>query len=41
MVIMYHYFKITLLGKERILNVRELKTGELYLYALTKREKSN
>lgn len=41
MVIMYHYFKIILLGKERILNIRELKTGEYYFHALSKREKSN
>lgn len=41
MVKMYHYFTIKLLEKEMILNIRELKTGEFYFYALSKREKSN
>lgn len=37
MVAAYHYFEIELLNKTWLLNIREMKTGEYVLYALTKK----
>lgn len=37
MVMAYHYFEIELLNKTWLLNIREMKTGECFLYALSKK----